>query len=58
MVPQVKDLALSLQWLRSLLWSRFDPQPQNFYMPTFGKKKKSKTKQTNKHKNIYQELMK
>ena len=27
-----KDLALSLQWLQSLLWSRFDPWPGNFHM--------------------------
>ena len=29
----VKDLALSLQQLESLLWHRFDPWPRNFYMP-------------------------
>ena len=27
----VKDLVLSLQWLRSLLWHGFDPWPMNFY---------------------------
>ena len=42
---RVKDLALSLQWLRSLLWCAFDPWPRNFCMPcvqsrqTKGKKK-------------------
>ena len=30
---QIKDLALSLPWLWSLLWLRFDPWPRNFYMP-------------------------
>ena len=29
----VKDLVLSLLWLSSLLWCRFDPWPGNFYMP-------------------------
>ena len=28
----VKDLALSLQWLRSLLWCWFSPWPRNFKM--------------------------
>ena len=28
-----KDSALSLQWLRSLLWHRFDPWPRNFHVP-------------------------
>ena len=27
---RVKDLALLLLWLRSLLWYRFDPWPWNF----------------------------
>ena len=30
---QVKDQALSLLWLRSQLWHRFDPWPRNFHMP-------------------------
>ena len=30
--PAVKDPALTLQWLRSLLWHRFDPWPRNIYM--------------------------
>ena len=30
---EVKDLALSLVWLGSLLWCRFDPWPRNFCMP-------------------------
>ena len=29
----VKDLSLSLLWLGSLLWHRFDPWPGNFCMP-------------------------
>ena len=32
MVQQVKDLVVSLQWLRSLLWCRFDSWPRNFFM--------------------------
>ena len=31
-VQWVKDLALSLQQLRLLLWCGFDPWPGNFYM--------------------------
>ena len=37
-----KDLALSLLWLRSLLWHRVDPWPGNFYMPQVWPKKKKK----------------
>ena len=29
----VKDLALSLLWLRSLLWQGFNPQPRKFHKP-------------------------
>ena len=29
-VQWVKDLVLSLLWLRSLLWHGFDPWPRNF----------------------------
>ena len=36
----VKDLVLSLQWLRSLLWHRFDPWPGNFHMLWVWQKKK------------------
>ena len=35
----VKDLALSWQWLGSLLWSRFNPQSRNFHMPQIRPKK-------------------
>ena len=31
----VKDLALSLQQLRSLLWLQFDPWPRNFHKINF-----------------------
>ena len=40
MAQEVKDPALSLQWLGSLLWPGFDPWPGNFRMP-----KQNKTKQ-------------
>ena len=44
MVQQVKYLALSLQWLWSLLLCRFDPWPGNFHMPwAWGKKKKKRS---------------
>ena len=29
----VKDPALSLLWLGSLLWQKFGPCPRNFHMP-------------------------
>ena len=42
--PWVKYLALSLLWLRWLLWRRFDPWIQNFCMPQVQPiKKKNKT---------------
>ena len=37
-----KNLALSLLWLRSLLWCGFDPWPWNFPMPQVQEKKKKK----------------
>ena len=33
MVHQVKDLALPLLWLESLLWHGFNPWSRNFHMP-------------------------
>ena len=39
---QVKDLVLSLQWLRSLLWHGFNPWPGNFHMLQVQPKKKKK----------------
>jgi len=51
---QVKDLALSLQRLRLLLWHRFDPWLGNFHMPWAQAKKKEekrkKRKRTKKKK--------
>ena len=46
LVHQTKDLALSLLWLRSWLWHRFDPWPQNFHMARAWQKKNPN--QTNK----------
>ena len=40
----VKDLVLSLLWLGSLLWCRFDPWPGNFCMQRAQPKKKKKKK--------------
>ena len=48
-VQWVKDLTLSLQWLESLLWRRFDPWLRNFYVPQMWQKNKAKNKnQSNK----------
>ena len=44
----VKDPALSLQWLRSLLWFRFDPWPRNFCLPQVQPKNKKKKKKKKK----------
>ena len=33
MAQQVKDLVLSLQWLRLLWWYRYHLWPRNFHMP-------------------------
>ena len=33
MAQQVKDLALSLLWFKSLLWRKFNPWPRNIHMP-------------------------
>ena len=35
----VKDLALSLLWLGSLLWCQFDSWPRNFHMQWVWQKK-------------------
>ena len=40
----VKDLVLSLLWLRSLLWRRFDPWLRNFHIPP-GQPKNRKEKE-------------
>ena len=42
-MQQVKDLALSLQRLRLLLWHGFDPWAREFCMPPGGSKKKNPT---------------
>ena len=42
MTQWVKDLALSLLWLSSLLWCRFSPQPRNFHRPWAQPKRKKK----------------
>ena len=39
---QVKYSALSLKWLGSLLWHRFNPWPRNFHMPCMWPKNKKK----------------
>ena len=41
-MQQVKDLALSLQWLRLLPWHGFDSCPRNFHKPQVWPKKKRK----------------
>ena len=48
-VQWVKDLALSLQQLWSLLWHKFDPWPKNFHMPQVqAKTKQNKTRKRKK----------
>ena len=42
----VKELVLSLLWLRLLLWHVFSPWPWNIFMPWVQKKKKKKKKKT------------
>ena len=44
MAEQVKDLALSLQQLRWLLWREFKPCPGNVQVLKIGPKKKKKKK--------------
>ena len=39
-VQWIKDLVLSLLWLRLLLWHRFNPWPRNFHMPWMHPKRK------------------
>lgn len=47
MAQQVKDVVLSLQWLKSLPWCRIHPWPRNFLPHTM-----SVAKKKNKQKNI------
>ena len=42
MAQWVKDLALSLLWLGSLLWYHFGPWPGNFHVRGVQAKKKKK----------------
>ena len=42
MAQWVKGPALSLLWLRSLLWHGFSPWPGKFHMPLAQQKKKKK----------------
>ena len=44
----IKDLELSLLWLRSLLWHGFDPWPENFCMPQLWKEPKKLKNNNNK----------
>ena len=43
MAQQVKGLALSLQWLGTLLWYMFDPWSRNFCKLQVWKEKQDKT---------------
>ena len=43
MAQGVKDPALLLLWLRSMLWRKFNPWPGNFYIP-WSQPKKEKEK--------------
>ena len=55
MVQQVKNPALPLLGLRSVLWHEFSPWPGNFMLQVLAKTKtitkQNKNKQTNKQKN-------
>ena len=50
MTQWIKDLTLSLLWLRLLLWRRFNPWPRNFHTPWV------QPKQANKKKKVKREL--
>ena len=58
MVQQVKDLALSPQWLRSLLWRRFDPWPGNVCMPQTWLLLQKKSKLMQKKKSMINKIAK
>lgn len=49
-----KELALSLLWLRLLLWHWFSPWPRNFHLP-WAQPKKKKKKKVYIHKNNHYE---
>ena len=44
------DLALSLLWLRTLVWHKFDSWPQNFYMLQEWQKRKKQRKKKERKK--------
>ena len=44
MAQWIKDMVLSLLWLRLLLWCMFNPWPQNFCMPWVGASRPPATK--------------
>ena len=50
-VQWVQDPALSLQWLGSLLWHKFDPWPRYLHMLVGMIKETQKQKQKQKTKN-------
>ena len=50
MAEQVKDLILSLFWLGTLLWCRFDPWTGNFCMLWAWPQKKKRKKERRKKK--------
>lgn len=45
MDQHIKDLALSVQQLRSLLWRQFDPWPKSFLMPWAWPKKRERERE-------------
>lgn len=56
MAQQVKDQALSLQWLRLLLWRGFDPWTRNFHM-LWARPNTKQNKSTKKTRKTMQEIM-
>ena len=54
MAQWVKDPALTLQWLGSLLWCEFHPWPRNFTCCRRGQKKKKKSRENKTSKNRMQ----
>ena len=52
MAQQVKDPALSLLGLGSLLWCGFHPWPGNFHMP-WAQPKRTKERKKNQYPNVH-----
>ena len=52
MVQGVKDSALSLQWLRLLLWHGFDPWPRRYQHVVSMAKKKVTIRQTPQYRTL------